>query len=433
MDGTDGAWPPVIERPAIDTLSESRRENFLQSPHSPANRAGTKPPKAGCSCRKAKVHSRPRCVVFYDPETSAGLNPKQTLRDFALQLTRRGFVTLSIGTPGGNAWKPDIGNAPCQPLLYHANVAANCWNALASLPKVDQTRIGVAGDSYGGKWAMFAAALWEKFAAVAVSDPGIVFDETRSNVNYWEPWYLGLDPKQTRKPGIPTAGNPRTSAYREMVARGRDLHEIHALIAPRPFLVSGGAEDRPERWIALNHSIAVNDLLGFTNRVAMTEPGERTTPTRHRTSSFTHSSNTSSAIQMEIASLSHFRFTTRTTTCKTRAWIHAASPSQKNSARSALRGALLTGTSEKDWDMVLALAATDRSVIPSLGADRGTSKRGLTIGRKSWSACFHLHVAIGEIGLDKWIRDADFEAQNEIFRVQLQLASKHAKPVKFIA
>ena len=33
----------------------------------------------------------------------------------------------------------------------------------------------------------------EKFAAVAVSDPGIVFDETRSNVNYWEPWYLGFD------------------------------------------------------------------------------------------------------------------------------------------------------------------------------------------------------------------------------------------------
>ena len=36
------------------------------------------------------------------------------------------------------------------------------------------------------------------------------------------------------------------------------------------FLVSGGAEDRPERWKALNHAIAVNRLLGFENRVAMT-------------------------------------------------------------------------------------------------------------------------------------------------------------------
>jgi hypothetical protein len=44
---------------------------------------------------------------------------------------------------------------------------------------------------------------------------------------------------------------------------------LHALIAPRPFLVSGGSEDPPERWIALNHAVAVNDLLGFTNRVGM--------------------------------------------------------------------------------------------------------------------------------------------------------------------
>ena len=45
-------------------------------------------------------------------------------------------------------------------------------------------------------------------------------------------------------------------------------------MAPRPFLVSGGSEDPPRRWEALNHSIAVNDLLGAKNRVAMTNrPG----------------------------------------------------------------------------------------------------------------------------------------------------------------
>jgi hypothetical protein len=41
-------------------------------------------------------------------------------------------------------------------------------------------------------------------------------------------------------------------------------------MAPRPFLVSGGAEDPPKRWTALNHSIAVNQLLGVKDRVAMT-------------------------------------------------------------------------------------------------------------------------------------------------------------------
>ena len=55
-----------------------------------------------------------------------------------------------------------------------------------------------------------------------------------------------------------------------LVAEGHDLHELHALMAPRSFLVSGGAQDRPEHWKALNHAIAVNELLGRTGRVAMT-------------------------------------------------------------------------------------------------------------------------------------------------------------------
>jgi pimeloyl-ACP methyl ester carboxylesterase len=216
-------------------------------------------------------------VVYYEPETSVGLNPKRPRRDFGLELTRRGFVTLSIGTPGGNAWKPELGKALCQPLSYHAYVAANCWQALANRPDVDPKRIGVVGHSYGGKWALFAAALWEKFACVAVSDPGIVFDEKRPNVNYWEPWYLGFDPDQKRpKSGLPSDSNPRTGAYKKMIETGRDLHELHALIAPRPFLVSGGSEDPPVRWIALNHAIAVNRILGYSNRVLMTNRADHT-------------------------------------------------------------------------------------------------------------------------------------------------------------
>ena len=59
-----------------------------------------------------------------------------------------------------------------------------------------------------------------------------------------------------------------------MIEQGRDLHEVHALIAPRPFLVSGGAEDAPSRWVALNHLATINQFLGFTNRVAMTNRKE---------------------------------------------------------------------------------------------------------------------------------------------------------------
>ena len=58
-----------------------------------------------------------------------------------------------------------------------------------------------------------------------------------------------------------------------------DLHELHALMAPRPFLVSGGAQDRPEHWTALNHAIVLNEFLGQAGRVAMTmRDGHTPTP-----------------------------------------------------------------------------------------------------------------------------------------------------------
>jgi len=264
-----GPWPLVLEHPKLETLSVTNRGDIVQR----RVRLEIAPGQTGEGWLLSPEGKGPFpavLVVYYEPETSVGLG-KEPLRDFGLQLARRGFVTLNIGTPGGNAWKPEIGGALCQPLSFHAYVAANCWQALANLRGVDRSRIGIVGHSYGGKWALFAAALWEKFACVAVSDPGIVFDETRPNVNYWEPWYLGYDPQMKRpKAGLPSAENPRTGAYKTMIETGRDLHELHALIAPRPFLVSGGAEDPPSRWVALNHAVAVNRLLGRTNRVAMT-------------------------------------------------------------------------------------------------------------------------------------------------------------------
>jgi dienelactone hydrolase len=271
--GAMGEWPPLLEKPNMETLREERRENFTQR-RVRLEVAPGQSQETWLLLPDGKGPFPAVLVVYYEPETSAGRVPgeKGAFRDYGLQLARRGFVTLSIGSPGGNAWKPEIGKAACQPLSFHAYVAANAWTALAALPQVDAKRIGVAGHSYGGKWALFAAALWEKFAAVAVSDPGIVWDESRPNVNYWEPWYLGQDStlKEQRKPGVPSDKNPRTGTYAKLVKDGRDLTDLHALICPRPFLVSGGSEDPPERWMALNHAMAVNELLGAKDRVAMT-------------------------------------------------------------------------------------------------------------------------------------------------------------------
>jgi len=134
------------------------------------------------------------------------------------------------------------------------------------MPQVDARRIGIVGHSYGSKWAMFASCLYEKFAAAAWSDGGIVWDEARPNVNYWEPWYLGLDPSRPpRKPGVITPDSPRTGAYKTLVETGHDLHELHALMAPRPFLVSGGSEDRRlDGWCSITRSASTSCLASRT-------------------------------------------------------------------------------------------------------------------------------------------------------------------------
>jgi len=267
-----GHWPPPVRDHQLEVLETRQREGgitqqkirFRWTPNARMTGYLLVPDRPG---------PRPAVItVYYEPETAIGEGKE--LRDFAIQLARRGFVALSIGTTETTrartyaVYWPDRQNARVQPLSMLACGAANAWHLLAGRPEVDASRIGIVGHSYGGKWAMFASCLFEPFACAVWSDPGIVFD-TRPSVNYWEPWYLGYAPPPWRKRGVITASNPATGLYPRLLREGRDLHELHALMAPRPFLVSGGSEDGPHRWLALNRTIEVNRLLGVKNRVAM--------------------------------------------------------------------------------------------------------------------------------------------------------------------
>ena len=267
-----GPWPPLITEPQVAVLETERRESFVQhkirflwTPGESTTGYLLIPDGAG---------KRPAVLsVFYEPETAIGFNNPH--RDFALQLARRGFVTLSIGTTEASEAKtyalyyPDIDNATVQPLSMLGYAAANAWHVLANRPEVDAKRIGIVGHSFGGKWAMFAGCLFDRFAAVAVSDPGIMFD-VHPSVNYWEPWYLGWHPRPWRQRGVISEANPGRGLYPQLLEQKRDLHELHALMAPRPFLVSGGAVDPPSRWRALNHLVKINEQLGYRHRVGMT-------------------------------------------------------------------------------------------------------------------------------------------------------------------
>jgi hypothetical protein len=281
-----GRWPPLLEKPRGQEQWRDTTEGFVRrrielevAPGRKTSAYLLTPPGAG---------PFPAVLdVFYYPEDGAGIkSDRRRQNDFGYQLVQRGVAALCLGQnptapgPGADLYYPEWDRAALQPLSYLAYVASNAHTWLSQRPEIDPRRIGVVGHSYGGKWALFAGALSDRFAAVCVSDPGIVFDEKRPNVNYWEPWYLGYEPGTVFRPrGVLTAEHPRTGAYKTIVEKGYDLHELLALIAPRPLFVAGGSEDTPERWKALNHSVAVNRLLGRDERVGMSNrPAHVITP-----------------------------------------------------------------------------------------------------------------------------------------------------------
>src|SRR5437867_616983 len=130
-----GPWPELLSNPKIEFLDKTNRENFVQHRIRVQTARGQTIagylliPSAGRKPMPAVI------VPFYEAETSIGLG--KPMLDFGYQLAKRGFVTLSIGSPGGDAWKPDKGAAQCQPLSFLAYIAANCHTALSRLKEVD--------------------------------------------------------------------------------------------------------------------------------------------------------------------------------------------------------------------------------------------------------------------------------------------------------
>ena len=273
-----GEWPPMLENCTFEYLDSVPKDGYMEYkvgfewlPSRQTHGYLLKPEIKGV--KPAVI------IVFYEPETAIGRSSLPQ-RDFASQLAQKGIVALSIGTqeiyPDSNfvRFYPEYVNHKIEPLSLLAYLSVNAFHALAKVNDVDASRIGIVGHSYGGKWAMLASCLFDRFACAVWSDPGIVFDESRPNVNYWEPYYLGYHTPPWRIRNVITPDNPAQGLYVKLRNEGYDLHELHALMAPRPFLVSGGSEDPPERWLALNHSVAVNKLLGYNDRVAMSNRPE---------------------------------------------------------------------------------------------------------------------------------------------------------------
>jgi TatD DNase family protein len=91
---------------------------------------------------------------------------------------------------------------------------------------------------------------------------------------------------------------------------------------------------------------------------------------------------------------------------------------------------VVNGSCEEDWPDVLELARQFPQVLPSFGYHPWSVKERTP----RWQAELARFLdavpsAIGEIGLDKWIKDFDWPAQEEVFVWQLRLAAKRNLPV----
>jgi TatD DNase family protein len=91
---------------------------------------------------------------------------------------------------------------------------------------------------------------------------------------------------------------------------------------------------------------------------------------------------------------------------------------------------VVNGSCEEDWPRVLALARRIPEALPSFGYHpwyvKERTARWLDELNRVLDA---VPSAIGEIGLDKWVKDHDLPRQEEAFVVQLRLAAERNLPV----
>ena len=91
---------------------------------------------------------------------------------------------------------------------------------------------------------------------------------------------------------------------------------------------------------------------------------------------------------------------------------------------------VVNGSCESDWPDVLALARSCPEVIPSLGCHPWYVRERSS----DWQSALVRHLdaipsAIGEVGLDRWIKHHDPAEQEQVFVWQLRLAAERNGPL----
>ncbi|RPI88788.1 MAG: DUF2920 family protein [Planctomycetaceae bacterium] len=148
---------------------------------------------------------------------------------YALELARRGFITLAPDYPSFGEYACDFAEHP----RYASGTMKAVWDnvraidLLESLPEVDAGRIGCLGHSLGGHNAIFTALFEPRIRAVASSCGFCTF--TKDDIPSWTgPRYM---PRIAARYGNDSARVPF------------DFTELVAAMAPRPFLACAATRD----------------------------------------------------------------------------------------------------------------------------------------------------------------------------------------------
>ncbi len=160
----------------------------------------------------------------------AGLGGQTDLH-YALELARRGYVTLAPDYPGFGDYKIDpyamgYASATMKGILNHRRAI----DLLQSLPQVDPDRIGVIGHSLGGHNALFLSAFEPRVAAVATSCGFNAFRHYYGgDLKGWS--HRGYMPRIAQLYGSDAARMPF------------DFTEVLGILAPRPVFISAPEGD----------------------------------------------------------------------------------------------------------------------------------------------------------------------------------------------
>jgi dienelactone hydrolase len=219
-----------------------------------------------------KPHPAVLCLHPTDQELGAkvviGFGNRSN-RAYALELTRRGFVTLAPAYPHLAGYTPDL-----EKLGYQSGTMKAIWDnirgldVLESLPYVKRDGFGAVGHSLGGHNAIFTA----------VFDPRIRVVVSSCGFDSFQDYYSG-DPK-VWQPGKGWTQHRYMTRLATYAGRLReipfDFHELIAALAPRHVFVNAPTGDTNFQWQSVDRIVAaakpVFRLHGADERLEVVHP-----------------------------------------------------------------------------------------------------------------------------------------------------------------